>query len=107
MEHFTQLKELSIPIGIIMSFIKTGFKAFCNWVSWRRIIEFSFVFLFVRFIASMISDHTIWSVSDTLQDIIIYLFGLCCGIGLVFSADRRKRESKTKLQTLVKSIKDR
>lgn len=88
-----------------MTFIKTSLRTICNWVSWRRVIEFSCVFLFVRFIASMVSDHVIWTASDTLQDIGLYVFGIACGIGLVFSADRRKHE-KSKLQTLVKSLKE-
>jgi hypothetical protein len=53
----------------------------------------------------MVSDHVIWTASDTLQDIGLYVFGIACGIGLVFSADRRKHE-KSKLQTLVKSLKE-
>jgi hypothetical protein len=78
----------------------------CNWVSWRRIIEFSFVFLFVRFMFSLCAAHPYWTPSDTVQYICIYLFGICCGIGLVFSADRRKHDCKTRLHALIKLIKD-
>jgi hypothetical protein len=78
----------------------------CNWVSWRRIVEFIFVFLFVRFMFSLFSAHPYWVPTDTIQDICIYLFGICCGIGLVFSTDGRKHDCKTSLQTLLKLIKD-